>query len=191
MLGNATDTLSALLPTGNLVAPGLIPAVASAVSGTAVDASGVSVPMTGTVSSTGAVTARNSGGNTTLNVTATVNGQGQASGTFSGYLGNGTATGNTAALGKCQQITSSGGQGTFVRAHNLGATSGVSVFTYDAYSIPDQFTVSTGGTTVFGTNGLVSGSGRANVPLNGSGIVFVAVNAPQSGTAWEYQLSCP
>ena len=191
VLGNATDTLSSLVSTANLVVPGLIPAVTTTVTGASVDASGVNVPMTGTVSSTGVVTASNSAGINTLNVNATVTGQGTANGNFSGYLGNGTSTGSTSELGKCQQITSSGGQGTFVRAHNLGATTGVSVFSYDAYRIPDQFTVSTGGATVFGTNKLVSGAASANVLLNGTGIVFVAVNAPNSGTQWEYQLSCP
>ena len=61
----------------------------------------------------------------------------------------------------------------------------------DAYSIPDQFTVSTFDGIVFGTPGLVSGSGTQNLNIPRNGILVVSVNAPLDDTAWEYNLSCP
>ena len=61
----------------------------------------------------------------------------------------------------------------------------------DAYSIPDQFTVSTFDGIVFGTPGLVSDSGTQNLNIPRNGILVVSVNAPLDDTAWEYNLSCP
>ena len=94
-------------------------------------------------------------------------------------------------LGGCQVQQNSGEQGTFVKAHNMNSSSGVSVFFYDAYGIPDQFTVSTFDGIVFGTPGLVSDSGTQNLNIPRNGILVVSVNAPLDDTAWEYNLSCP
>ncbi|MDE2083107.1 MAG: hypothetical protein KGI90_17310 [Burkholderiales bacterium] len=191
-VGRATDVLSTLVSSAGLTPPGPAPmAPSTPVTGSAVDSSGSSLSLSGTVSSRGAFSAQGQSGVSQLGLDGTIDANGQATGSFVGYLGNGTATGGTSPFGQCQQITNSGGRGTFVRAHNLGLASGTTTFSYDAYSIPDQFTVSTNGQTAFGTPGLVSGRGGANIALNGSSIVFVAVNAPNTGTAWQYQLSCP
>lgn len=190
--GAATDALTSFIDSGTLPVPNDLPVANSTpLTGSSVDTSGTTVGLTGSVSNTGTLTAQGSNGTNNLTINGTVSPQGQATGTFSGSSGSGTVIGNVSPLGVCQQITNSGGQGSFVQAHSLGKTTGVSVFTYNAFTVPDQFTVTTNGQTVFGTGGLVSGGGQAQIQLAGSAIVFVAVNAPQSGTAWTYELSCP
>jgi hypothetical protein len=71
----------------------------------------------------------------------------------------------------------------------VGQGGGDSTFDYDAFDIPDAFTV-TAGTHGFSTMRPVSGSGTAMITVDESGFVFVSVSAPESGTEWEYSLSC-
>jgi hypothetical protein len=60
------------------------------------------------------------------------------------------------------------------------------------YSIPDAMTIRSGsGSVLFTTNGLVSGSSTVNVTFSGGRFIYVTLNAPNSGTAWDYLIGCP
>jgi hypothetical protein len=111
-------------------------------------------------------------------------------GTYTGSPGSGSINGNVAPMGRCETQQVSGGQGTFARTYEMGATSGSISFWYEAYSIPDAFQVITNGATVVST-GMISGSGTRDFQLRGSSLVTVVVSAPQSGTAWLFSLGCP
>ncbi len=95
-------------------------------------------------------------------------------------------------LGQCNEIRNSGGEGTTVTSHAIGATRGVLRFWYDAYSVPDKFTIQYEGRTIYTTGSQVSGSASVDIPFGpgSSTSVTVTVNGP-SGTAWDYTLSCP
>lgn len=167
------------------------------VTGFSVDADGVVVNLSGTVSHTGLIQASGSSGGNALSI-ETNNGNSYAAGAFTSYLGTGSYSGKIDVLGTCDTQETSGGQGTYVKAHymNVGEDksilgSGTSNFTYDAYSIPDQFTVLTFDGKQFGTNGLVSGGDTKSINVPKNWLIVVSVNAPQDGTAWEYTLSCP
>lgn len=110
-------------------------------------------------------------------------------GSFSTNTESGTVDAQTESLGQCSTSTGSGGQGTFTYAHYVGASAGYVDFEYDSYSIPDQFTVRTSDGVQFDTGGLVSGSETIAVYVVDS-TVFVSVSAPNSGTAWEYNIGC-
>jgi hypothetical protein len=101
----------------------------------------------------------------------------------------GSVTGQVIAIAQCEAVQQSGGQGTFTNAHFVGQGGGDSTFVYDAFDIRDAFTVKAG-TNGFSTGGLVSGTGTAMITVDESGFVFVSVSAPESGTEWEYSLSC-
>jgi hypothetical protein len=107
----------------------------------------------------------------------------------------------------CSAGQSSGGQGEESFVVVLGSTAGTVTLDYDAYSVPDRFRVSYNGVTVIDT-GLVGdsgnydgedvvtagpGSGSASFfkPADGPTFAVVTVNAPYSGTAWEFNLGCP
>jgi uncharacterized repeat protein (TIGR01451 family) len=64
-------------------------------------------------------------------------------------------------------------------------------YSYEHFSIPDQFTIRYEGKNVFDTGGLVSGSRSGSVTFErgNSDIVEIIVTAPQSGTAWEFSVS--
>jgi hypothetical protein len=191
--GNAfADVLTPFVSSGSVrTAIGGPPAGSAPLDGFGVDQNNTLYPLTGTVSSTGQLSATGSGsGGRTLSLNGTVRGS-NFSGSFGGSPGSGSLFGTVSPLANCQSITESGGQGTFTQGYNMGASSGTVSFTYDAFTIPDAFQVMTGGSTVFTTGGLVSGSSSASFQLKGSPIVFVAVTAPLSGTAWEFTLGCP
>ena len=115
---------------------------------------------------------------------------GCTTGSFTAGTTSGTVQGRETTYGQCATVTQSGGQGTFSRVYDVGKASGNVTFSYNAYTIPDAFTVINGGTTVFDTNGLVSGVGSKAFAL-ASRNVFITVSAPTSGTAWDFQLTCP
>jgi hypothetical protein len=102
----------------------------------------------------------------------------------------GTLTGSTQPFGECNAQTSSGGQGTFTFAQFIGFGQGAVTFSYQAFTIPDQFIVRTNVGERFNTGGLVSGSQTVSIPINNEPLVFVSVAAPQSGTAWNFSLGC-
>jgi uncharacterized repeat protein (TIGR01451 family) len=64
-------------------------------------------------------------------------------------------------------------------------------WSYEHFSIPDQFEVSYEGKNYFTTGGLVSGSkrGKFTFPRGNSNDVIIKVTAPQSGTAWNFTAS--
>ena len=111
-------------------------------------------------------------------------------GRFSSTSGSGTVTGSAQALGSCSVNQGSGGRGTFSFAHSVGFGAGAVTFYYDAYTIPDAFTVSTANGVKFTTGGLVSGSASISIPIDNEPTVFINVSAPRSGTLWEYNLGC-
>ena len=169
---------------------GAPPAGSSSLEGYAIDQSNVMYPLSGSVNTGGQLSATGSAAGRTVTVSGTISGT-SFSGTYAGTLGSGTISGSISPLGSCQSQQASGGQGTFARTYNMGQASGSVTFAYDAYTIPDAFQVSSGGTIVFTTGGLVSGTGQKSFALTGSPLVFVAVSAPQSGTAWQFSLTCP
>jgi len=118
---------------------------------------------------------------------------GQAAGTPPPSSSSTTGTtGTTQPPQPCNLQTTSGGEGVTTTVHELGATSGTFDFTYDAFSIPDQFDISYEGNVVFTTGGPVSGS--ATVPVTygpGSATSVTVVVTGPSGTAWEYIVGCP
>lgn len=192
VVGDVRELVNTKFNVTNLLPAQALNVVKTSISGVVVDTKGVVVSLKGFVSESGILTADGSSkdGANTLSLNATINSVFYATGSFVGYI-KGSLTGTRNDLGGCQVQQNSGGQGTFVKAHNMNSSSGLSVFFYDAYSIPDQFTVSTFDGIVFGTPGLVSGSGTQNLNIPRNGILVVSVNAPRDGTAWEYNLSCP
>lgn len=177
------------------------PLLDAQLSGSVVDQTGRVFGATGAVDAQGAlqVNAQSQDGQT-LNVNATVaiaNGQvdgtvnGTVSRTVNGVTTNGTMSGQTAGLGKCEELQQSGGQGTFSYAINLGQDAGAFSLYYQMYSIPDGMTIVVGAQTVFTTNGLVSGSKTTTVQYSGGDTAFVNMYAPNSGTAWDFNVGCP
>lgn len=92
--------------------------------------------------------------------------------------------------GTCNANTVSGGYGTTIRDFNTGRNSGSVTLRWDAYGIPDLFEVSYAGNTLFST-GTISGAGSHTVSYSGSSsTVSVKVVGADTGTAWEFTLSC-
>lgn len=164
------------------------PSTPTTVSGQAVWQDNSTEDITGTVDSMGNLSLTSSDATDPLSATGTVMGT-MASGTFMGNGQSGTFTAQVTPISACMVSQSSGGQGTFTNVHTVGADAGTVQFSYDAFSIPDAFTVRQDGRTLFSTGGLVSGQRTVTVQSSG-GFVFVSVSAPQSGTAWNYQIGC-
>lgn len=93
----------------------------------------------------------------------------------------------------CDSQNFAGGQGTDIRQVNLGTIEGTVSIAYQMYTIPDQLTINYRGNSQ--TTGIVSGTGTLSfehVLAEGqSNQVTITVNAPNSGTAWNYQVICP
>lgn len=94
----------------------------------------------------------------------------------------------TKAVTACSAQANSGGQGNFANRYDFGSSRLLSL-TYDAFDVPDQFSVFDGSGNIAGTGGLVSGAGTLNFTVTGR-FVTVKVSAPTSGTAWNYSISC-
>lgn len=99
-----------------------------------------------------------------------------------------TVQNNTSAVPSCTAQASSGGQGNFAKRYDFGAARGLTL-TYQAYTVPDQFSVFDAAGSLGGTGGLVSGGGVVSVTST-SRYVTVKVNAPNAGTAWDYVIAC-
>lgn len=79
-------------------------------------------------------------------------------------------------------------QGTFTRVIDVGPGLGTFSFSYEAFGIPDRFIIS--GAASYDT-GVISGSGTVNVSKSSTGrYITVTVEAPLSGTAWNYSVGC-
>ena len=86
-------------------------------------------------------------------------------------------------------VSGNGGQGGTTRSLALEPGLNQLVFSWENYSIPDEFQIVHGGERIAGDIGLQSGghSGRKVVVANGPGdSVTVKVTAPLEGTAWDF-----
>jgi hypothetical protein len=91
----------------------------------------------------------------------------------------------------CGTSTNSGGAGVTTTEHDLGQTSGTFTFTWDAYTVPDQFDVKYENNLLFST-GNISGSGSKSITYSGSSTtITVVVTGSTAGTAWNYTVGCP
>lgn len=88
----------------------------------------------------------------------------------------------------CPGGGNAGGQGTFSQLINVGPGLGSFSFTYEAFTIPDSFSIS--GSASYST-GSVSGGATVFIPKTNEGsYITVTVTAPLSGTAWNYTVGC-
>jgi hypothetical protein len=98
---------------------------------------------------------------------------------------------NRQPLGQCQEQQNSGGQGIFTNTYDLGRC-GDFTFTYEAFTIPDQFQIFQDDVLIFDTGGKVSGGAAVTVTAVGTTtLIRVVVTADESGTAWRYSVGCP
>lgn len=191
--GVAADTLQGYLdPTQQPAPVSGPPVVDTAVSGSGVDSNNVQYRYRGTLANGGnlhLVATPTAGSTPPITLDGTLDANQRVSGSYTDGSNTGSFSGSAAPLGQCQTLTQSGGQGTFSYASDVGSASGTVSFSYNAYSIPDAFTVTNADQTVFTTNGLVSGTGGNSFPISAS-TVFVTVSAPNNGTAWDFVLGC-
>ena len=89
----------------------------------------------------------------------------------------------------CPGGSDSGGQGTFTKVFNVGSAYPATFsFSYQAYTIQDRFIIS--GAASY-DSGSVSGSRTLNIAKTSEGqYITVTVEAPLSGTAWNYSVGC-
>lgn len=96
---------------------------------------------------------------------------------------------------QCNTQSGSGGQGTTFVTQILGTIAGSVSIDYQMYTIPDQMEVYYNDALVASTSGLVSGGGRLTfnyTPLAGGPYsCIIRMNAPNSGTAWDFIAYCP
>ena len=165
------------------------PDAGSPLHGTFVSQGSQAQQVSGSIDEDGDFSVTNDDGSVAIN--GSVDSAGGVSGSFSDGPSSGTITsGSVEDVGSCSVNQGSGGQGTFSFSHFIGHGMGTVRFRYDAYSIPDDFTVTTATGTKFSTGGLVSGSQIVSIPIDDEPIVFINVSAPRSGTQWEYSLGC-
>ena len=92
----------------------------------------------------------------------------------------------------CNAATQSGGDGVTNTIHELGQTSGTFDFTYQAYTVEDQFEVFYEGVVVYTTGGPVSGGATVPVTYGPGSSTQVTVRVTGgSGTVWDYTVNCP
>ena len=92
----------------------------------------------------------------------------------------------------CGTTANSGGEGVTTKIHQLARNSGTFQLNRDAYSVPDRFEVFYEGRLIF-DSGVVSGQ-QTHTITYGPGrdtSVTVRVTGDQSGTQWQYTVSCP
>jgi hypothetical protein len=170
---------------------GALADVASSVRGALVDTGGRLFTGSGTLDKGGALTLNLA---TATGTRATI--QAQRTGTtLSGSYNvggvSGSLSGTQGAVGSCNVSSRSGGAGTFSYSYNVGSGQGSFPFNYQMYSVPDQARIiDIAGRELYNTGGLVSGSSSVNVALRGESNVVVLINAPNSGTAWDFQIGC-
>jgi len=107
----------------------------------------------------------------------------------------------------CTTLVTSGGPGNREYIVDLGSATGLVTLTFDAYTVPDIFTVEYNGTEVIntgyrGVSGtydgvavVVAGPGAGTASFTKStaspSFCTVRVTAPFTGTGWQLNLSCP
>lgn len=85
----------------------------------------------------------------------------------------------------------SGNQGIFTSTYDLGKNCGTFDFTYDAFTIPDQFQILFENQILLDTGSISNGT---TIPITYTGstsMVSVVVIANLTGTAWTYTIGCP
>ncbi len=188
----AAYTDPAALPTNVAPAP-----TDTQVNGVLATNNGETYSLQGTVKGDGSlqVAGQQDGGTTQISLNGSL-----AAGTVTGSYSDtqsrsGTLSGSQSAIGQCQTQQQSGGTGSFSYAYNMGSVGGAVSVSYDMNNIPDRMDVFSlvGGvrTPVFSTGGLVSGTGGTSFNVTPDTTVFVSLSAPNSGTAWDFSLSCP
>lgn len=95
---------------------------------------------------------------------------------------------NTRPVVNCTAVADSGGRGSFARRYDFSAGKTITL-SYDAFNIPDEFTVFDSTGQVAGTGGLVSGRGTLTF-TSASRTVTVKVNAPTANTSWNFSIAC-
>ena len=110
-----------------------------------------------------------------------------------------TLDGQLVQIEQAQPVSKSGGVGGLTLPFQLdplpqGQTEkNITVnYSYEHYSIPDQFEIRYGATTIFSTQGFVSGGkqdSRSFKQTSGNDQLTIKVTAPQSGTAWQFSVS--
>jgi uncharacterized repeat protein (TIGR01451 family) len=100
---------------------------------------------------------------------------------------------------QAQPVSKSGGVGGLTLPFQLDplpqgqAEKNITVnYSYEHFSIPDQFEIRYGATTIFSTGGLVSNGksgSKSFKQVSGNDQLTVKVTAPQSGTAWQFSVS--
>ena len=159
--------------------------------------SGETYSLTGTVKGDGTLhlTGQQDGGATQLAMDGSVQ-SGLVRGNYNDSTSrSGSFDGSQKVIGQCQTQQQSGGTGSFSYAYAMGAVGGSVTVSYDTYSIPermDVFTMNAGlRSPAFSTAGLVSDTGGKTFGITPNATVFVAMSAPNSGTQWNFELSCP
>jgi hypothetical protein len=92
---------------------------------------------------------------------------------------------------QCDASTQSGGEGVTRTVHELGQPSGTFNFTYEAYSVPDQFDVYYQGQLIFTTGAPVSGGDTVPITYSGTATTIEVVVTGPAGTLWDYVVACP
>ena len=190
VLQNEID--KATLPTAQSV-----PIVNTPVSGILANNSGQTYSLDGTVGVTGQINVTGQQNNGSQLVTLQGNlANNTVTGTYKNNGGDtGAISGQNDTLGQCATQQQSGGQGSFSYAYNMGAGKGDVSVSYSMYSIPDRMDVFTLNSDkkvqVLTTDGLVSGDGSGTFQVAPYTTVFISMTAPRSGTAWDFELTCP
>lgn len=172
----------------------------SIVSGLAASREIGSVPLSGTIYAANQLYisgTASTGEQITLTGTVVDNKVRQGTWTISGSRAANRATGNgnwdadPTQPGQCTVQENSGAQGIFTQTYDLGIACGSFDFTYQAYTIPDQFQIFYEGKLLLDT-GSVSGGTTLSIPFNGSTTqIIVVVTANLTGTLWNYTVGCP
>lgn len=96
----------------------------------------------------------------------------------------------------CNTATSeAGGEGYYENTHLLGGSPGTVYIKYDMYSQKDRMDIYYDDKIVASTGGLVSDVGTLKffyeAKRNKPNFCRIVLTAPESGTSWEYLVSCP
>lgn len=195
--GKLAGTLSPKADVTKLKIAEALPYSPTRVSGFLLDQDGLIVELSGNVTSTGLLQISGNTNGNDFNI-ANSSANHLSDGSFTGYAGSGTYTGQANPLGTCYETQNASLQRTFLKAHNLNTGTninavgaGTTLFSYDPLTTPDQFNVFSREGRKFSTSSLISVANTANISVPKDWIVIVGVNSNTSGSPWKYELSCP